>query len=88
MYSSTLNTCCTSICGYIGFCCAKLVQLSKLLVVMNHSCRMFGAQLFFQVHIQLQIFYTNHKKPLSVIIRRGTGYIQRPPYHKRFIGEF
>ena len=40
------------------------------------------------MHIQLHIFYTNHKKPLSVIIRRGTGYMHRPPYHMRFIGKF
>jgi len=51
-----LNTSGTSICGYIGFDCATLVhlvQLSKLLVVMNHSCRMFGAQLEYMYLIVL-----------------------------------
>jgi hypothetical protein len=40
-----LNTAGTSIFEYIGFGGVTLVQLSKLLMVMHHSCHIFGAQL-------------------------------------------
>ena len=48
----TLNTAGTGICGYIGFGFVTLmVQLSKLLMVMHHSCRMFGAQLEYMYYL-------------------------------------
>jgi hypothetical protein len=43
MFLKHAGTTC-SIFGYIGFGCVTLVQLSKLLMVMHHSCGMFGAQ--------------------------------------------
>ena len=46
-----LNTAGTSIFEYIGFGGVTLVQLSKLLMVMHHSCRMFGAQLEYMYYL-------------------------------------